>query len=159
MDAEMPATPAPAADIETRADCEQLVRTFYERALTDPVIGWIFTDVARLDVEAHVPLIASFWETILLGTRSYDGSPFDPHAAIHARIGLKPGHFGRWLALWTLTVDELFAGPRANLAKSHAIRIAQAFHQRLQSLPSPDRPADTAASGLPLTLHGRRPAS
>ena len=36
-----------ARDIETRADCERLVRAFYGRALTDPMIGWIFTDVAR----------------------------------------------------------------------------------------------------------------
>jgi len=151
--------PRPTADLETRADCERLVRTFYERALVDPVIGWIFTDVAQLDVEAHVPVIASFWETILLGTRTYSGSPFDPHAEIHARIGLKPGHFGRWLALWTLTVDELFAGERAELAKAHAIRIAQAFHQRLQSLPSPEHAGSPAPTGLPLTLHRPRSGS
>ena len=29
-------------DIETREDCEQLVRAFYARALSDPVIGFIF---------------------------------------------------------------------------------------------------------------------
>jgi hemoglobin len=131
--------PAELHDIEQRADCEALVRAFYGRALTDPIIGWLFTDVARLDLEAHVPAIASFWETILLGTKSYDGSPFPPHADLHARVGLKAGHFGRWLALWTMTVDELFAGERAELAKAHAVRVAQAFHRRLQDLPSPVR--------------------
>jgi hemoglobin len=35
-------------DIETREDCERLVRSFYGRALEDPVIGFIFTDIARL---------------------------------------------------------------------------------------------------------------
>ena len=49
------------ADIETRADCERLVRAFYERALVDPVIGWLFTDVAKLDLEEHVPRITDFW--------------------------------------------------------------------------------------------------
>ena len=63
-------------DIETRDDCERLVRTFYGRALTDPVIGYIFTDVAKLDLEAHVPQITSFWETILLGAQSYSGGAF-----------------------------------------------------------------------------------
>ena len=57
-------------DIETREDCERLVRTFYGRALADPIIGWLFTDVAKLDLEAHVPRITSFWETILLGAQS-----------------------------------------------------------------------------------------
>lgn len=146
------------SDIETRADCEQLVRAFYGRALTDPIIGWIFTDVAKLDLEEHVPQIASFWETILLGVKSYSGAPFAPHAVLHEKIGLQAGHFGRWLALWSETVDELFAGERAELAKAHALRVAQAFHQRLQGLPSP---ADRAPSGagLAVTTHGPRPSA
>lgn len=160
----MAAPVADRHDIDTRADCERLVRAFYGRALEDPIIGWLFTDVARLDLEAHVPQITSFWETILLGVRSYDGSPFPPHADLHAKAGLQAGHFGRWLALWTTTVDELFAGERAELAKSHAIRVAQAFHRRLQSFPSPGHPnglpdapqADDPPppGGLPVTLHG-----
>lgn len=153
---------APRSDIETRADCERLVRAFYGRALEDPIIGWLFTDVARLDLESHVPQITSFWETILLGVRSYDGSPFPPHLEIHEQVGLKAGHFGRWLALWTATVDELFAGQRAELAKAHAIRVAQAFHRRLQSFPSPSNPGPTgreaggAPGGLVVTHHSPR---
>ena len=104
-------------DIETRDDCEDLVRTFYTRALSDAVIGFIFTDVARLDLEAHVPRITSFWETILLGAQSYSGGAFRPHAIIHAKVPLRRGHFERWLWLWQTTVDELFAGPRAELAE------------------------------------------
>ena len=119
-------------DIETRADCERLVRAFYSKALEDPIIGYIFTDVAKLDLEAHVPKIASFWETILLGARSYGGGAFRPHAAVHAKSPLREGHFDRWLALWRETVDELFEGPRAELAKTHAERVAAAFHARLR---------------------------
>jgi hemoglobin len=140
-------------DIETRADCEQLVRTFYGRALEDPLIGWLFTDVARLDLEAHVPVIASFWETILLGARSYAGGAFAPHAALHMRAPLRAAHFERWLVLWRTTVDELFTGERAELAKAHANRVAHAFHGRLQTLPSPGEPG---ASGLTVTVHGGR---
>lgn len=141
------------ADIADRADCERLVRAFYGRALRDPIIGWIFTDVAHLDVEAHVPVIASFWETVLLGADSYRGGAFRPHAALHVRVGLRPGHFERWLVLWRATVDELFAGPRAELAKSHALRVASAFQRRLASLPAPDRPAPEAGS-LAISWHG-----
>jgi hemoglobin len=121
-------------DIESRADCERLVRAFYGRALEDPIIGWIFVDVAKLDVEAHVPQIASFWETILLGARSYAGGAFAPHAALHMRTPLRAGHFERWLWLWSTTIDELFAGERAELAKSHAQRVARAFHSRLDAM-------------------------
>lgn len=143
------------SDIETRSDCERLVRAFYGRALVDPVIGWIFVDVAQLDVEAHVPRIASFWETILLGAHSYSGGAFAPHAALNARARLRAGHFERWLWLWRTTVDELFAGERAELAKSHAARVAQAFHARLQTMALP---RSDAAGGLTITQHGAQAA-
>jgi hemoglobin len=140
-------------DIEHRADCEQLVRTFYGRALDDPIIGWIFVDVAKLDLEAHVPVIASFWETILLESRSYSGGAFRPHAALHAKTRLRAGHFARWLMLWRTTVDELFAGERAELAKTHAQRVAEAFQKRLEAHPSASRPTPVA-TGLSITRHG-----
>jgi hemoglobin len=149
------ATPTDRHDIDTRADCEALVRAFYGKALADPVIGWLFTDVARLDVEAHVPQISSFWETVLLGTRSYGGTPFEPHARLHVKAPLRAGHFGRWLALWSETVDELFAGERAELAKAHALRVAQAFHRRLQAqpTPAPSTAAPPERDGLVVTRH------
>jgi hemoglobin len=126
---------SPRADIATREDCERLVRAFYTRALADPVIGFIFVDVAHLDLDAHVPRITAFWETILLGARSYGGGAFRPHAVLNTRVRLRRGHFERWLWLWSTTVDELFAGPRAELAKAHAVRVATAFHARLEGLP------------------------
>lgn len=142
---------AGVSDIDSRSDCERLVRAFYGRALRDPVIGWIFTDVARLDLEAHVPRIASFWETILLGAQSYSGGAFRPHAALNTRVGLRVGHFERWLWLWRTTVDDLFAGQRAELAKSHAARVAQAFYTRLQSM-APE--SSDSSAGLTITQHG-----
>jgi len=137
------------ADIEDRQDVERLVRAFYGRALEDPIIGFIFTDVAKLDVEAHVPQIASFWETILLGAQTYRGGAFRPHALLHAKVPLRSGHFERWLVLWRDTVDELFAGERAELAKSHAQRVARAFHARLEELS-----AAPPAGGITVTRHG-----
>jgi hemoglobin len=141
-----------AGDIETREDVERLVRAFYGRALGDPIIGFIFTDVAHLDLEAHVPQITSFWETILLGAQSYSGGAFRPHAELNAKVTLRRGHFDRWLALWRATVDELFAGPRAEQAKAHATRVADAFHRRLQGLPA--APAGPAPLTIAVTRHG-----
>jgi hemoglobin len=140
-------------DIESRADCERLVRAFYEQALVDPLIGWIFVDIAKLDLDTHLPRIASFWETILLGARSYGGGVFGPHAALHARVGLRAGQFERWLALWRATVDELFAGERAELAKTHAERVAAAFQRRLPPA-SGGRGSGSPLGGFAVTLHG-----
>ena len=148
---------APRHDIRDRADCERLVRAFYGKALEDPIIGFIFTDVARLDLEAHVPRIASFWQTVLLGEKTYEGGAFGPHAHLHERVELKRGHFDRWLQLWFGTVDELFAGETADLAKVHALRVASAFHTRLQSFPSPADPAPLpGAAGIVVTQHSPR---
>lgn len=133
---------APTRDIETREDLEALVRAFYSRALSDPIIGFIFTDVAGLDLEAHVPVITDFWETVLLGARSYRGGAFRPHAELDRRVKLRRGHFARWLALWKLAVDERFAGERAEQAKAHASRVATAFQRRLEGLPAQDAPED-----------------
>ena len=146
-----PGMPTEVSDIENRRDCERLVREFYGRALVDPIIGWIFVDVAKLDLDAHVPQITSFWETILLGARSYSGGAFRPHAALHARVRLRAGHFERWLALWASTVDDLFAGERAELAKAHAQRVAQAFQARLETVPVQP---PVAATELKVTQHG-----
>jgi hemoglobin len=148
-------------DIETSADVERLVRAFYGKAMNDPMIGFLFTDVAKLDLEEHVPVITSFWETMLLGARSYGGGAFAPHVSLHRKAGLKAPHFERWLWLWRGTVDELFSGPRAEEAKAHANRVGAAFHRRLASLPSdedghaaPEDAASFAAGGLTITRHG-----
>ncbi|MGZ6638041.1 MAG: group III truncated hemoglobin [Solirubrobacteraceae bacterium] len=151
-------------DIQDRGDCERLVRVFYGRALADPIIGFIFVDVARLDLEAHVPRITSFWETILLGGQSYSGGAFRPHAVLNSRVRLRRGHFERWLWLWSTTVDELFAGGRAELAKSHAVRVANAFHARLDGLTvagdaEPELPLGVPRdAGLGLTVIHSSPA-
>ena len=72
---------------------------------------------------------------------------------LHAQVGLRAGHFERWLWLWGTTVDELFAGERAELAKAHAQRVARAFHGRLQAMAT--APSDDG--GL-LSITHHRPA-
>jgi hemoglobin len=142
--------PESPGDIGTREDCERLVRAFYTKALADGVIGFIFTDVARLDLEAHVPRITAFWETVLLGARTYSGGAFRPHAALNRKVALRRGHFERWVWLWEQTVDEGFAGERAELAKAHARRVAVAFGERLHAVPADA--ADSAPTGVELPL-------
>ena len=59
---------------------------------------------------------------------------------------LRAGHFERWLVLWRETVDELFEGQRAELAKAHAMRVARAFHGRLEAMRRRRRPAADSRS-------------
>ena len=58
-------------DIENREDIDLLMREFYSTAMTDEVIGYIFTDVAKLDLDVHLPIIGDFWESMLFQTGVY----------------------------------------------------------------------------------------
>jgi hypothetical protein len=54
-------------DITSRDDIDALMRDFYGRAMSDPVIGRLFTEVAHLDLDEHLPVIGDFWESTLFG--------------------------------------------------------------------------------------------
>ena len=116
-------------DIETRKDIDELVAEFYGKAMNDKLIGYIFTDVAEIDLEHHLPVIADFWEMLLLGTvnfqAKYKRSPMQTHHALNEKENLKPEHFGCWVKLFCETVDEKFVGARADLAKLRAGSIAE----------------------------------
>lgn len=118
-------------DLENRDDVEQLVVAFYERAFGDRLIGPIFTDVAHMDLAAHLPIMCDFWETVLFRTAAYRRNALQVHVALHGRHALTDAHFTRWLELWTATVDARFAGPAADRAKLQASRIAGSMQRRL----------------------------
>lgn len=114
-------------DIRTRTDIDLIMRVFYERALADEVIGYIFKDVAKIDLEHHLPIIGAFWETMLFQSGSYSAygrNPLEVHAALHLKSPLKAEHFRRWLELFERSVDEEFAGERAEYLKMRAHSIA-----------------------------------
>ncbi|GAA2114927.1 hypothetical protein GCM10009759_59560 [Kitasatospora saccharophila] len=118
-------------DITSRADLEQALRLFYRAAFADPLIGPHFTEIARLDLDAHLPRITDFWESALLRTASYRGNALAPHAALHAAAPLAAAHFGRWVQLWRATLDGRHAGPVTERAKAQSQRIAVAMLRRL----------------------------
>jgi len=107
-------------DIETRTDIEHLVQLFYQKALTDEVIGHFFTEVIALDLAIHLPHICDFWEAVLLGNMVYKGNPMLKHIAIHQKEKLSEQHFERWLSLWESVVKDNFEGTKANEAIERA---------------------------------------
>lgn len=118
-------------DLADRNDVRVLVEAFYTSAFADPLIGPVFTDVAHLDLDAHLPVICDFWETVLFTAGSYRRNILQVHVALHAQHPLEPEHFDRWLAVWIRTVDEHFHGPVADRAKLQAQRIAGSMQRRL----------------------------
>ena len=111
-------------DIATRGDIELLMNTFYERLLADENISYIFTDVAKLDIKTHIPVIADFWETVLLNKNVYHNNTMKIHLELNDKIPLEKGHFDVWLKHFTATVDEFFEGDIALLAKQRARSVA-----------------------------------
>ncbi|WP_051813663.1 group III truncated hemoglobin [Kitasatospora sp. MBT63] len=128
--------PRPAADradlvdLADRADLDRLLRRFYPAAFADPLIGPFFTELAGLDLEAHLPHITDFWERALLRTGEYRRNAFAPHAVLHRRRPLTAEHFGRWVQLWRASVDGLYRGPVAERAKEQGERIALGMLRR-----------------------------
>jgi hemoglobin len=119
-------------DIETRTDIDLVMRVFYERALADEVIGYIFTDVAKLDLEHHLPIIGDFWETMLFQTGNYaqhGRNPLEVHKKIHMRSNLKAEHFERWLKIFMTSVDEEFEGECSEFLKMRASSIASRMQE------------------------------
>lgn len=123
--------PDAGRDVADRNDIRDLVEAFYATAFTDPLIGPVFTDVAHLDLDAHLPIMCDFWETVLFKAGRYRRNALNVHLALHRRHPLGPEHFERWLTLWHRTVDERFEGPIADRAKLQAGRIAGSMQRRL----------------------------
>ncbi|MFT3744891.1 MAG: group III truncated hemoglobin [Pyrinomonadaceae bacterium] len=114
-------------DIQDREDIDRLMIEFYSRAITDDVIGYIFTDVARLDLEYHLPIIGDFWESVLFQTGKYQAhgrNPMAVHGELNEKTQLLPEHFERWLIIFVETVDNAFCGARADFIKARARAIA-----------------------------------
>lgn len=121
----------------TAADCLPLVDYFYRRLLADARISYIFTDVAHLDFDKHIPHIATFWEALLFGTGGYVGNAMRPHLELHHKTPLSPDIFAVWLGHWRDSVDALFQGPKAEEAKQKADNIAQLMQHKIALLARP----------------------
>ena len=126
-------------DIESRTDIDSLMHAFYARAMSDDVIGYIFTDVAKLDLSHHLPIIGDFWETLLFQTGNYSRhgrNPLMVHGELSAREPLLPKHFERWLELFRESVDEQFSGERAEFLKARAEMIADRMLNFVSGIPA-----------------------
>lgn len=127
-------------DIENTEDINRLINAFYQKVLPDPIIGFIFTDIAKIDLETHLSKIAGFWHKILLpgseAGKAYKGRTFEIHQSLHQLCFLNEHHFQRWVMLFTKTVDELYSGPMAQLSKQRAAAIAESMRKGLNHNPA-----------------------
>ena len=90
-----------------REDIQQVVESFYRKALRDAMIGFHFRHIQ--DLSTHIPRLTSFWELQLNGQTTH---PLDhPFSLIptHQKMGIKRGQLDRWVVLFKQTLQETFS--------------------------------------------------
>lgn len=115
-------------DIQDLNDIKLLVDTFYGKVRENPMLKDIFNTIIQDRWPEHLAKMYNFWQTVLLEEHTYYGSPFVPHA----KLAVDLEHFDKWLLLFNSTIDDLFAGEKAEKAKWQGQRMAEMFHSKIE---------------------------
>lgn len=115
------------SDILTIDDVKLLVNDFYSKVRDNHLLAPVFNNVIGDNWPMHLEKMYGFWQTLLLDTPVYSGSPF----LKHAQLPIGKEHFDTWMSLFNATVDEHFSGEKANEAKWRAARMSEMFQYKL----------------------------
>jgi hemoglobin len=110
------------ATAEQEAAIDRMVRLFYERGLADDVLGPIFR-AAIHDWDAHIPIVASFWSSMIHGTQRYQGNTF----GVHMNLKFEPEAFEHWIVAFESAANEALEPDDAAKATRIARHMAQSF--------------------------------
>jgi len=139
-------------EMETSEDIANLVKLFYTKVYDDDLLAPVFQDVAKVNFVNHLPTMINFWESVLLGAKSYHNNTYQIHHTLHQKFPLSEAHFTRWISLFHATVDEHFHGPLADKAKLTVDRVGSSmkmgFVNPLNLGPPPEK-AETSLNSSP----------
>lgn len=107
-------------DIQNQADLYVLVNQFYDKLLFDNRLNYIFTDVVKIKIEEHLPILVVFWSQLIFGTGGYTNNLTDIHLKVDKLEHLTPEMFKIWLDYFNETVDHLYEGIHAEEIKVQA---------------------------------------
>lgn len=111
-------------DINNRNDILLIMKTFYDKLLADESINYIFTDVAKVNLKEHFPILVDFWHSMLFGSGTYGRNAMQPHIDLAKQTKLTKQHFQTWLGYLNESIDELHEGKLAHAMKARAQNIA-----------------------------------
>jgi hemoglobin len=111
-------------DIQNQSDLYLLVDEFYKKLLLDNAINYIFTDVVKIKIEEHLPILVTFWSQAILGTGGYTNNLTQIHLDINAKEYLSPELFKIWLNHFNTAIDENYQGEKSEQIKTQALNIA-----------------------------------
>lgn len=110
-------------DINNRNDILLIMKTFYDKLLADESINYIFTDVAKVNLKEHFPILVDFWHSMLFGSGTYGRNAMQPHIDLAKKTKLTKQHFQTWLGYLNESIDELHEGKLAHAMKARAQNI------------------------------------
>ncbi|SNT17811.1 hemoglobin [Ekhidna lutea] len=119
-------------DIESREDVAKLVEAFYTKVRQHQDIGPFFNETI-IDWPAHLQKLTDFWETNLFFVNAYKGNPLKAHIDVDQEFNhsIEQAHFGNWLELWFSTIDNMYEGENAHLAKERARNMSHIMYIRI----------------------------
>ncbi len=112
-------------DIQTKADIEKLIETFYGKVFKDDLLSPFFKG---MDFEAHKPQMVHFWSFVLISEPGYKTNVTEKHL----NMPLEPQHFERWIHYFKETADELFEGEITEMAKQRAEMVGWTIQEKLK---------------------------
>lgn len=108
----------------------EVVNRFYALVRNDEIIGPIFkSTVPNWQWQPHLDTIVEFWSSMLLGSRHDNGQPTPKHPALPE---LTDAQFGRWLALFRFTVNELCPPDIAAALIERSEEVGNSFHLNIR---------------------------
>lgn len=113
-------------DIYTKNDINLLVNTFYSKVLKDKLLAPFFK---HTDFEKHLPKMIDFWAFVLLDEAGYKTDVTQKHM----NMPLQKEHFDQWISLFHETLDELFEGEKAEMAKQRAILVGWTIQSKIEN--------------------------
>lgn len=111
-------------DIQNQDDLYLLVDEFYKKLLLDESISYFFTDVVKIKIEEHLPILVTFWSQLLFDTGGYTNNLTNIHLDINKKKYLSPELFTIWMNHFNSTVNEHFKGENSEKIKTQALNLS-----------------------------------
>jgi hemoglobin len=111
-------------DIQTPEQIFTVVDEFYKKLLADDKISYLFTDVVKIKLEEHLPILVTFWSQAILGTGGYVNNLTQIHLDVNAKSYLSKELFEIWLTHFEAAIDENFEGFNCERMKNQAHNLS-----------------------------------
>lgn len=130
-------SPQPLPNLTDRQGIVRLVDRFYERIREDDQLGPVFSEVAKVNWETHLPKMYDFWDTVLFRSGTFRGNPIGAHAKLVLHTDMSWAKFDHWLGMFRESVAELFQGENADHIVRCAEDMANVLYSKINNVPDP----------------------